>query len=98
MELSLHVSLSLIPFEKRDIDYVGGGGGRTFSIIRRNGVYHCCHGTPQEAKAIRMDDAKNVAASFYDNIVICFGFPKILVSDRGTHFLNGTIKEMTKRF
>ena len=34
----------------------------------------------------------------YMNIIFGFGCLKILVSDRGTHFLNGMIREMTVKF
>ena len=34
----------------------------------------------------------------YENIISRFGCLKILVSDRGTHFLNSLIKEMNGRF
>ncbi len=34
----------------------------------------------------------------YENIITRFGVPKILVSDKGTHFLNDLISEMTQRF
>ena len=34
----------------------------------------------------------------YENIISRFGCPKILVSDRGTHFLNSLIREMTDKF
>ena len=51
-----------------------------------------------EAVATKTDDAKTVAKFLYENIITRFGCPKELVSDRGTHFLNATIEQMTKDY
>jgi transposase InsO family protein len=36
--------------------------------------------------------------SIFKQIIIMFGFPKVLISDRGFHFLNNTIQELTQVF
>ena len=51
-----------------------------------------------EAKAVKTDTAAHAATFMYENIITRFGCPKIVVSDRGTHFLNDLISEMTTRF
>ena len=51
-----------------------------------------------EAKAVRTDTAANAAVFLYENIISWFGCPKIIVSDRGTHFMNDMIREMTEKF
>ena len=51
-----------------------------------------------EAAATKTDDATIVARFLYENIISQYGCPKELVSDRGTHFLNKTIEELTNRF
>ena len=51
-----------------------------------------------QAKAIKAADAKQIAIFLHENIISCFGCPKILVSDRGSHFLNEAIEELTKLF
>ena len=51
-----------------------------------------------EAKAVKMNTAANAATFMYENIISRFGCPKILVNDRGIHFLNEMIQEMTNRF
>lgn len=51
-----------------------------------------------DAKAVKTDMATHAATVMYENIISRFGCPKILVSHRGTHFLNSLIQEMTDRF
>ena len=52
----------------------------------------------EEAKAIKKDNGKQVAIFLYENIISRIGCPKVLISDRGKHFLNETIEEITKIF
>ena len=51
-----------------------------------------------EAKAVKTNTAEHAATFMYDNIISKFEVPKILVSDRGTHFLNSLLEEMTDKF
>ncbi len=51
-----------------------------------------------EAKAVKTDATAHAAAFMYENIIARFGCPKILVSDKDTHFLNDLISEMTQSF
>ena len=51
-----------------------------------------------EAKAIKTDTAVHTATFMYENIISRFGCPKILVSNRGSHFLNELFEEMTTKF
>ena len=51
-----------------------------------------------EALATKTDDAKTVAKFIYENIITRFGCPKELVSNRGTHFLNDIIEQLTNKF
>ena len=51
-----------------------------------------------ETLATKTDDAKTVAKFLYENIITRFGCPKELVSDRGTHFLNKTIEQLTTKY
>lgn len=98
MELPLHVSLPLIPFEKWGIDYVGevhpkSSKGMTYIVVATEYLTKWA-----EAKAVRTDTSPNAAIFLYENIISRFGCPKILVSDRGTHFLNNMIRKMTEKF
>jgi transposase InsO family protein len=47
---------------------------------------------------VKKADAKQTAIFLYENIISHFGYPKILISDRGSHFLNPVIREMTQLF
>ncbi|PTQ27291.1 hypothetical protein MARPO_0207s0002 [Marchantia polymorpha] len=51
-----------------------------------------------EAKAVKTNTAAHAATFMYKNIISRFGCPKILVSDRGRHFLNEMFQELTDRF
>ena len=51
-----------------------------------------------EAKAVKTDTTSHAATFMYENIIHKFGCSKILVSDRGTRFLNDFILDMTHRF
>lgn len=45
------------------------------------------------------DCSTNTAANFiFEYILSWFGCPKILMNDRGSHFLNETIKALTEEF
>jgi hypothetical protein len=51
-----------------------------------------------EAKVIKVDDAKAIATLLYENVITRFGCPKILINDRGKHFLNEAIENMVSLF
>ena len=44
-----------------------------------------------EAKVTRTNDSRVVVEFLKSNIFVCFGMPRVVVSDRGTHFCNKTI-------
>ena len=97
-EMPLHISLPLVPFEKWGIDYVGEvhphfSRRMAYIVIPTEYLTKWA-----EAKAVKTNTAAHAAAFMYENIITRFGVPKILVSDRGTHFLNNLILEMTQRF
>jgi hypothetical protein len=51
-----------------------------------------------EAKMVKFANAKQTAIFLYENIISRFGCPKILISDRGSHFLNDAIINLTELF
>lgn len=51
-----------------------------------------------EARATRKNDAETSAKFIFERIMMRFGYPLELVSDRGTHFLNEVIQDLTERY
>lgn len=51
-----------------------------------------------EAIPTRKDDAQTVAKYVRSHIILRYGFPKILISDRGTHFCNRTLENLCSDF
>src|SRR6266498_2048923 len=51
-----------------------------------------------EARSLKAANADTVGTFLYKEIICRFGAPRILQSDRGTHFVNELIQRLTKRF
>jgi hypothetical protein len=51
-----------------------------------------------EAKAVKVDNAEEVATFIYEKIIYRYGCSQKILSDRGTHFNNNMIKELMKKF
>ncbi|CAH9100957.1 unnamed protein product [Cuscuta epithymum] len=51
-----------------------------------------------EAKATKTDDAKVVASFLKTHIFSRFGVPRILISDRGTHFCNKIVGSLLRKY
>ena len=48
-----------------------------------------------EAKALRTNSAQEETQFLYESVLTRFGCPLHLVSDQGSHFLNGTVQTLT---
>ena len=49
-------------------------------------------------KPVKYCTTTTVAKFIFENVVTRFDYPKILISDQGTHFVNNLIIEMTIEF
>src|SRR6266508_3919878 len=84
-------------FERWGIDIVG-----PLPIIREGNRYIVVamnyFSRWPEVRPLKMANADTVATFLYEEIICRFGAPRILQSDRGTHFVNELIQRLTKRF
>ena len=91
--------LAQVPFEKWKIDFVGPikppsrYGRKCYILVATKYVTKWV-----KALATKTDDAETLAKFLYEYIIIRFDCPKELVSDRGTHFINSTIKHSTNKY
>jgi hypothetical protein len=89
--LALTPIIPLAPFEKWGIDFIGPISPVS-SQKKRYIILATDYATKWvEARATRKNDAKTSALFFFEEIMMRFGHPLELVSDRGTHFLNDVI-------
>src|SRR6266511_1751302 len=51
-----------------------------------------------EARPLKIVNADTVVTFLYEEIICRFGVPRILQSNRRTHFINELIQRLTKRF
>ena len=90
--------IPLAPFEKWGIDFIGP----IFPVSIRKKRYIILatdYATKWvEAKATRKNDAETSASFLFEEILMRFGHPLELVSDRGTHFLNDVILSLTNKY
>lgn len=90
--------IPLAPFEKWGIDFIGP----IFPVSTRKNRYIILatdYATKWvEAKATRKNDAETSATFLFEEILMRFGHPLELVSDRGTHFLNDVITDLTDKY
>src|SRR6266540_3813587 len=84
-------------FERWGIDIVG-----SLSIIREGNKYIVVamnyFSRWPEARPLKAANVETVATFIYEEIICRFGTPRILQSDKGTHFVNEVIRKLTKRF
>lgn len=86
IEMPLHISLPLVPFEKQGIDYVGevhphSSKGMAYIVVATEYLTKWA-----AAKAVKTIMAEHAATLMYEEISSRFWMPKILVSDRDILF------------
>jgi hypothetical protein len=86
-------------FDKWAIDFVGPINLPTKRIGARYIITMTKYLTRwAEETPVKDCNAKTTIHFLFEQVITRFGFPKILMSDQGTHFINSTIKAMTKEF
>lgn len=96
--MPLNPQMTLQSFEKWAIDFVG--------LIKPQGKTGACYIITTmeyltrwvEAQPVKDCTAAAAAKFLFDNVLTRFGYPKILMSDRGTYFLNETINALIEEF
>lgn len=91
--------VTLQTFDKWAIDFVGPIN----PAGKRTGVRYIIMATDyltrwDEAKVVSDFSIDIVSKFIFEYILSRFGFPKVLMSDQGSHFLNKTIEALTKEF
>src|SRR6266542_260491 len=93
----IHPIPAKAPFQRIGIDIVG-----PLTITRRGNRYIV---TAMDyftkwpiAKALKEATAKAVSKFIYQKIICEHGCPEVLQSDRGTHFVNRIIEDLTEKF
>ncbi|MCO5588956.1 hypothetical protein L7F22_042920 [Adiantum nelumboides] len=90
--------MAVLPSEKWGLDYVGpitptSKHGKAYILVATDYLTKW-----YEARAMRCDDARTTATFLIDHVICHFGAPAELVFDRGTHFLNDVLEDLTSYF
>ena len=91
--------MSLQEFDKWAIDFIGpinpprNKTGARYIITAIDYVTRWA-----EAQAVKDYIVDTVAHFIFDQIMTRFGCPNILMSDRGTHFVNETMQALMEKF
>jgi hypothetical protein len=90
--------IPLAPFEKWGIDFIGPISPVS-SQKKRYIILATDYATKWvKARATRKNDAQTSASFLFEEVMMRFGHPLELVSDRGTHFLNDVIVDLTTKY
>ena len=90
--------IPVAPFEKWGIDFLGPINPVTVRK-KRYIILATDYATKWvEARATRKNDANTAAEFLFEDIMMRFGDPLELVSDRGKHFLNDVIEDITTKY
>ena len=90
--------IPISPFEKWGIDFVG-----LINLVSAQRNRYIILATDYatkwvEARPTRKNDATTAAIFLFEEIMMRFGHPLEIVSDRGTHFLNDVICDITTKY
>ena len=98
-EMPLAPQITLHAFDKWVVDFVGP----ISPLGKRTSVHYIITATDylkRWAEATPMKDYTTTTTTrfLFENVVARFGFPKILISEQGTHFVNKIIVELIAEF
>eukprot|EP00253_Pinus_taeda_P023025 PITA_23025 len=96
--MPLNLQMTLQPFETWVIDFVG-----TIQPQGKMGAGYIINATEYMTRWVEAQLAKycmtaTTAKFLFEHVLPQLGYPKILMSDRGTHFLNETINALIEEF
>jgi hypothetical protein len=98
-EIHLHSVNPSLPFEIWAIDFVGPFPKREKNIWEKYIITTVEYLTKwAEAEPVKNCTKETTTKFIYENIVTRFNCPLTLINDQGTHFINGTIKVLLKKF
>ena len=98
-EMPPRPQVTLQTFDKWAIDFVGPINPPTKRTRSRYIITATKYLTRwAETTLVKDCSAKTVAHFLFEQVITRFGFPRVLMSDQGTHFINNTINTMTEEF
>jgi hypothetical protein len=98
-EMTLRPQVTLQVFDRWEIDFVGPINPPT-RISRARYIITTNEYLTRWDEATPVKDCSEETTShfLFEHVVTRFGYPRILMSDQGTHFINNTIEAMLEEF
>jgi hypothetical protein len=97
--MPLAPQMTLQAFEKWAIDFVGPinpPGKRTGARYIITATKYLTRWV--KARAVKDCSVATTVHFIFNDIITRFGFPKVLMSDQGTHFINKIVEALTEEF
>jgi hypothetical protein len=96
-DIPLRPQVTLKVFDKWAVDFVGPIN----PTVRRSGARYIITAIEYltiwaEAATVKHCSAETASHFLFEQVITRFGFPRVLMSDQGNHFINSTIQEMNE--